>query len=565
MHLDRWICALAIAASAAMARAQHVLARVDGSQNFGQLGASIAMLDDLDGDGVAELAIGAPGTQSVVVVSGATGAMLYAVVAGGYGDFGRRVRAIGDCDGDGLADFIVPSWRENGYAGACRVYSGVDGTLLYAYFGATDDRLGRDADGVGDLDGDGRADFIVGADGEQHTGVARVYSGATGAVIYTIASAVYGGLDLGAGVGGIGDVDGDSIPDFAVGIPAGGGPGGRVLVFSGASGSLLFAIVEPALDQWTFGRTIATAGDLDGDGMPDILVGDTHFEAYDGSVIAYSGVGGARLYQVFGSGCEGSQWSSSDPDFGNEIVAVGDLDHDGVGDFGVGGLNEARVFSGANGALLRQFHEPTAIITGDTYSTGVGAVADLDGDGTREVVVGWRLASTVRTIYAGRVTWYADDVYPPAGSLLALGDGSGAACPCGNTAQAQAGCANSTGFGAELRSWGSTSMAQDTNYLQAARLPSHAILLLYCGTQPLGGGAGVPFGDGLRGAGGATKRFGAQHACGDGGFVWGPGLALEGHWLPGDTRYFQVWYRDPSGPCGSTFNFSNAVAMTFTP
>ncbi|MCC6408009.1 MAG: hypothetical protein IT453_12675 [Planctomycetes bacterium] len=555
---------LALASLATAATAQTVLVQLHGQQAGSGLGASIAALSDLDGDGVPEVALGTRG-EAVHVVSGANGAPRYSVGAGVHYTFGERVRAVGDCDGDGACDFIVPTWQENSYDGVARVYSGASGALLHTFFGTTGARLGRDADGVGDVDGDGRSDFVIGADGEQNSGVARVYSGATGAVIHTIAAAVYGGLDLGAGVGGVGDVDGDAVPDFAVGVPAGVGQGGTVFVFSGASATLLLTIQEPSLSLWTYGRTITSPGDVDGDGASDIAIGDSHTEGYSGSVLVYSGANGGLLYRAFGDGCLGNGTGGFDPAFGTELSAVGDIDLDGVGDLGVGGTNEARVFSGASGALLRVFHEPQyAAAFG---SAGICALPDLDGDGVRELVVGWMWApgDPLHHQYHGRVTWYADDAYPPAGTLLALGDGSGAPCPCGNVGQSGAGCANSTGSGGELRAFGSTSIAQDTVYFDVAKLPPNANALLYCGTLAVNGGLGTPFGAGLRGAGGATKRFHAWKACSDGRFVCGPGLQTMGGWLAGESRVFQVWYRNLGGPCGSSFNFTNAVQVSFLP
>ncbi len=565
MKCGKWIGALAVAGLSVSASAQNVLVQIHGAQSGSRLGASIARLSDIDGDGVPELAIGSMGDLKIAVVSGATGKTLYSVSSGVWSNFGERVRAIGDADGDGLIDFIAPSWTENSYDGAVRVYSGANGALLYEIHGANGARLGRDADGVGDVDGDGRADFIVGADGEQNIGVAHVYSGATGAEIWNIPASVWGGLDLGAGVGGLGDIDGDGWPDFAVGIPAGGAPGGHVLVFSGRTATLLYTFGEPSLSNWTYARTIVSIGDVDGDGVPDIAVGDSNFSAYDGSVLVYSGANGAFLYRVFGSGCFGDGAGGSDPDFGTEIAAIGDLDGDGIGDFAVGGLNEARAFSGATGSLLREFHEPPVFFSGDVHCVGVHSVPDLNGDGRPEVVVGWQLAPGALGPYSGRVTWYADDVYPPAGNLLALGDGSGLPCPCGNTGQVGAGCANSTGFGAELRAWGSTSLAQSTLYFELSHTPPNAMALVYCGTLAANGGLGVPFGDGLRGAGGLTKRFHPYHTCSDGRFIWGPSLEFQAGWGAGDTRVFQAWYRNPGGPCGSTFNFSNAVRVTLAP
>ncbi|MEO6710575.1 MAG: hypothetical protein ABI054_12815, partial [Planctomycetota bacterium] len=151
------------------------------------------------------------------------------------------------------------------------------------------------------------------------------------------------------------------------------------------------------------------------------------------------------------------------------------------------------------------------------------------------------------------------------GTTLALGDGSGAACPCNNFGQAGAGCANSTGFGATLRAFGSTSVASDTLYFKGDHLPPRKVTLLLSSPSSQAGGLGIPVSDGLLGCGAPAKRLAYNATCDDGSSWWGSGMAPFETWQPGDTRYFQVWYRDLQGPCGGASNFSPAVAISFTP
>ena len=112
MRCGNWIGVLAAAGLPVSANAQTVLVQIHGAQGGSQLGASIARLSDIDGDGVPELAIGSIGDLTITVVSGATGKTLYSVSSGVWANFGERARAIGDADGDGLIDFIAPSWTE---------------------------------------------------------------------------------------------------------------------------------------------------------------------------------------------------------------------------------------------------------------------------------------------------------------------------------------------------------------------------------------------------------------------------------------------------------------------
>lgn len=152
----------------------------------------------------------------------------------------------------------------------------------------------------------------------------------------------------------------------------------------------------------------------------------------------------------------------------------------------------------------------------------------------------------------------------PGYASLCFGDGSGAPCPCGNPGGPGEGCAHSGGHGASLAASGGVDVATDDLAIGLSGGPGNVPALLFAGTQAVQGGVGVPFGDGLRCAGGAVRRLGVHFLDAAGAASWGPGLGAAGGWLPGESRVFQVWYRDPVGaPCGASFNTSQAVAVTF--
>lgn len=150
---------------------------------------------------------------------------------------------------------------------------------------------------------------------------------------------------------------------------------------------------------------------------------------------------------------------------------------------------------------------------------------------------------------------------------LCFGDGSGHACPCGNSAGAGEGCANSSGAGASLSSAaGSTSVAADDLVVAGGGMLPGQPALLFAANNSLGGGNGVIFGDGLRCAGGGVVRLGVSVPGAAGSASWGPGLASAGGWGAGDVRYLQAWYRDPvGGACGSGFNLSHSLEALLTP
>ncbi len=154
------------------------------------------------------------------------------------------------------------------------------------------------------------------------------------------------------------------------------------------------------------------------------------------------------------------------------------------------------------------------------------------------------------------------------GIPFCFGDGSGAACPCANTSGVGAceGCLSSLGLGGKLRSSGRASLANDTVLLTGSDMPNGSALY-FQGSVQQSGGAGVPFGDGLRCAGGSIFRLETQtNASGASSYplpgqlsVSQTGLVLE----PG-LRTYQVWYRNAAAFCtGSTFNLTNGLQVVW--
>jgi len=198
---------------------------------------------------------------------------------------GGAVAGLGDVDGDGVPDLLLgaPNASPGGLAqaGLVQLRSGATGQILLELEGAEGGAFfGQVIANVHDIDGDGVDDFAIGApsagpNGMQDAGSVFVYSGATAELLYRWDGTARFDA-FGSAIGGGDDVDGDGIPDVIVGAP-GASPGGvrsagSAFVYSGATGELLLRLDGQELDA-TFGASVAIAGDLDGDGRAEVLVG----------------------------------------------------------------------------------------------------------------------------------------------------------------------------------------------------------------------------------------------------------------------------------------------------
>lgn len=154
----------------------------------------------------------------------------------------------------------------------------------------------------------------------------------------------------------------------------------------------------------------------------------------------------------------------------------------------------------------------------------------------------------------------------PTMTLYCFGDGSGTPCPCANPGGTGAGCANSTGLGARLSPWASPSIGIGGFGLVVNRGVPHQPGLFFQGTNQTNAGNGAVFGDGLRCAGAGVVRLQVRIADANGYSHTTTNIPSAGSVAPGDTRFYQVWYRDPSlSPCGSGLNWTNGLGVTWLP
>lgn len=313
--------------------------------------------------------------------------------------FGEAIAAVPDLDGDGRADFLVGAWSEIGTS-AAHLYSSQSGGLIRSHFSTGgNDHYGREVCALEDLDSDGVADYAVGAQwaavgGITNVGSVFVYSGATGAQLFRIDGSFQSDY-FGTSISAIGDLNNDGKPDLIIGA-YGRDPDGAVFACSGADGAVLYEIVAP-LDGGWFGQAVASAGDINSDGIEDLMIGaptsDVNSVDRNGMVEFYSGADGSFLRRLVGEGALHY--------FGHDVARIADLDGDGFPEHLIGAwrANMAYLYSGKDGVLMQRFDNHDSSLFGDH----VGDAGDVDGDGFTDLLINgsWELGDGAAWVLSG--------------------------------------------------------------------------------------------------------------------------------------------------------------------
>jgi hypothetical protein len=236
---------------------------------------SISTVGDVTGDGRDDFAVGDSGTDTVFVLDGNPAAFgnLLGTVSGVPGSrFGYSVAGAGDLDGDGLADFLVGAPADNGNTGTVFLVSGATlGPIAQVVGIGPNQFFGYSVDGNFDLDGDGSPESIVGAPGDVFAGVAgraRTFTGIlTPFYNPTLTPAAPAGLSgplYGANVAGLGDLDGNGFSEYAVSLPL------DRTVAAGTGHTFVYA-------GGPIGRTIPIGAGCGTAPLPTLILGGTFF------------------------------------------------------------------------------------------------------------------------------------------------------------------------------------------------------------------------------------------------------------------------------------------------
>ena len=393
------ICAVSLVTTA---RATTVL-DPDPEPSTTLFGYAVASLGDVNGDSVPDYAVGAPyqdgdfvstatgfglpqNVGKVFVIDGATSATLsemndpeFELIQDQHfgGQLGWSLSVSADINGDGVADVIagVPHHISDPNtlgaiinAGKALVFSGKDGTLLFTLSDPEeqeDGLCGTAVAALGDVNSDGVADFAVGVpghdvgdeeDGIKNVGTVYLFGGKAGGLIRILEDPPRGGAEAGAAFGSAlanaGDVNSDGVSDIVVGAPG----EGRVHVFDGKTGALLYTIVGPETELLTsFGAAVAGGQDFSKDKKPDIVVGAPLQSSSRGAVYVYNGTNGTLIRRLK------TPASQTFAQFGASVYAAPDLTGDKRADIIVGapgqivngllGAGQAFVFDGVKGRL----------------------------------------------------------------------------------------------------------------------------------------------------------------------------------------------------------------------
>jgi len=343
---------------------------------------------DLNGDGYADVVVGGDQVSRAYIymgsAAGITSAQQPIKLTGPAGSrFGFAVASAGDVNGDGYCDLIVGAFSDLSQVGSVYVYlgsaSGISASSQPIMLPGPDGQssnFGETVASAGDLNGDGYADVLVGALGvgggvPLGTGRAHIYFGGPSGLSSALRIDLNGpdnGL-FGSSVASAGDVNGDGYADFVIGASDALNNTGRAYLYLGSPSGVVSnetpttVLTGPNGPNGFFGRA-TNAGDVNGDGYADLSVGDNV-----GDVFVYlggsPGISATQQPAILGASIE--------------LASAGDVNGDGYADIIAGNI----VFQGSSAGVSSA--RSIVLTNPDNLGVGAAGIGDINGDGYADV------------------------------------------------------------------------------------------------------------------------------------------------------------------------------------
>jgi hypothetical protein len=402
--------------------------------------------NDFNGDGYADAIVGALGYnnyqgRTYIYYGGATMNNVADVTMTGEaaGDkFGVSVASAGDVNGDGYADAIVGASGYSSGQGRAYIYYGgssMDSSADLTMSGeAAGDGFGESVSSAGDVDGDGYADAVVGALSSS-SGQGRAYMYHGGSSMDNVAdltmSGGAAGDNFGASVASAGDVNGDGYADAIVGAPLCNGQQGRAYIYFG--GSLMDnsadVIMTGGSSGDNFGASVAPAGDVNGDGYADAIVGAYGYNTHQGRAYIYYGAAAMdNSADVIMTGEKAGNVVYSGDAFGHSVASAGDVNGDGYADVIVGAhvcnSFQGRAYIYYGGSSMDNGADVT--MSGEAgwscFGLSVASAGDVNGDGYADAIVG---AYYYNSVQGRAYIYYGGSSMNSGADVVMTGEGSG--------------------------------------------------------------------------------------------------------------------------------------------
>jgi hypothetical protein len=422
---------------------------IESGQIDARMGHAVSTAGDVNGDGYSDIAIGVflydnqqSNEGAVYIHHGSQNG----VEAGPKvilesnqieAQMGWSVASAGDVNGDGYGDIIVGSrFYDNGQAneGAAFVYHGSSDGILSTFASMLESNQGEAWMGgavasAGDVNGDGYSDIIIGVytydHGENDEGTVFVYHGkpdVIGTYAKTMTSGTPSNAFIGSSVSPAGDVNGDGLDDVIIGAPSydtGQINGGAAFISYGSVGfAPTINTLQINQDGAKFGCSVSKAGDVNGDGYDDVIVGAS------GVVINANQIGAAYIFHgsslgILSGAAPAKQLFFGNQGFGTSVSDAGDINSDGYDDIIVGVPSYSKsnpslplcgavfIYKGSAGGIDPQtLSIVTPLQAGDQLGNSVDNAGDVNGDGYSDIVAGASQATLNKNKEGAVYLWY---------------------------------------------------------------------------------------------------------------------------------------------------------------